>query len=83
MSIRVAAIAPIVVKLGGRVLAGEGALADLAADLAPLAGHVVLVHGGGPEVSAWSERLGLLPRFHEGRRVTDEATLEVVTAVLA
>lgn len=83
MSIRVAPIAPIVVKLGGRVLAGEGALAALAADLAPLAGHVVLVHGGGPEVSAWSERLGLLPRFHEGRRVTDEATLEVATAVLA
>ncbi|MEO6463746.1 MAG: acetylglutamate kinase [Candidatus Eisenbacteria bacterium] len=76
-------VAPIVVKLGGRALAGASAFAELAADLAPLAGHVVLVHGGGPEVSAWSERLGLVPRFHQGRRVTDEATLEVATAVLA
>ena len=77
------ALAPVVVKLGGRALAGPEALTALAADLAPLAGQVVLVHGGGPEVSAWSTRLGLVPRFHEGRRVTDERTLEVATAVLA
>ena len=75
--------APIVIKLGGRALEADGTLAALAAELAPLAGQVVLVHGGGPEVSAWSERLGLAPRFHEGRRVTDEATLEVAAAVLA
>jgi acetylglutamate kinase len=78
--------APLVVKLGGRALAAgdtPGALGELAADLAPLAGRVVLVHGGGPEVSAWSERLGLEPRFHAGRRVTDPATLEVAAAVLA
>jgi acetylglutamate kinase len=74
---------PLVVKLGGRALEGEGALASLAADLAPWAGSVVLVHGGGPGVSAWSARLGLEPRFHAGRRVTDAATLEVAAAVLA
>jgi acetylglutamate kinase len=72
-----------VVKLGGRALAGPEALAGLAADLVPLAGRVVVVHGGGPEVTAFCTRLGLVPRFHEGRRVTDEATLEVATAVLA
>jgi acetylglutamate kinase len=74
---------PVVVKLGGRALDGPDSLAGLAADLGSLAGRVVLVHGGGPEVTAWSTRLGLVPRFHEGRRVTDEATLEVATAVLA
>lgn len=74
---------PLVVKLGGRALEGEGALAALATDLVPLEGGVVLVHGGGPEVSAWSARLGLTPRFHGGRRVTDAPTLEVATAVLA
>lgn len=74
---------PVVLKLGGRALEAEGALAALAADLAPLAGRIVLVHGGGAEVSTWSERLGLVPRFHGGRRVTDEATLEVAAAVLA
>jgi acetylglutamate kinase len=74
---------PIVLKLGGRALetaAGPDAIAEA---IARLAAPVVVVHGGGAEVSRWSERLGLAPRFVEGRRVTDAATLEVATAVLA
>jgi acetylglutamate kinase len=73
----------IVVKLGGRALETAGALGALAEDLRRLAGRAVLVHGGGNEVSRWSERLGLTPRFDGGRRVTDEATLEIAAAVLA
>jgi acetylglutamate kinase len=42
----------------------------------------VIVHGGGAEVADWSRRLGLEPRVHDGLRVTDSATLEVVIAVL-
>ena len=42
----------------------------------------VVIHGGGAEVSAWSERLRLTPRTVEGLRVTDAETLEVVVAVL-
>ena len=73
--------APIVIKIGGRAL--EGAARDLfARELATLGAPVVLVHGGGAEVSAWSARLGIEPRFHDGLRVTDAATLDVVTAVL-
>jgi acetylglutamate kinase len=76
--------APVVVKLGGRALeTTPEAFAELALDLVALAGRAVVVHGGGPEVSAWCERLGLGPRFAGGRRVTDEATLEVAAAVLA
>lgn len=75
--------APIVVKLGGRALESPAALAELAQDLVAVAGRAVVVHGGGPEVSAWCERLGLAPRFAGGRRVTDEATLEVAVGVLA
>src|SRR3990170_614394 len=45
--------------------------------------HPVIVHGGGPQVSEVSQRLGLEPRFVDGVRVTDEATLEVATMVLA
>ena len=75
--------APVVVKLGGRALEAPGAVDGLAADLAALAGQAVVVHGGGAEVTAWSARLGLAARFHGGRRVTDEPTLEVATAVLA
>ncbi len=77
------ATAPVVVKLGGRALEAAGAIDGLAADLVKLAGRAVIVHGGGAEVTAWSARLGLKASFHEGRRVTDAATLEVATAVLA
>ena len=78
-----AAVAPVVVKLGGRALEAPGAARELAAELAHLPGGTVLVHGGGAEVSAWSARLGIAPRFLDGLRVTDPDTLEVVVAVLA
>ena len=44
--------------------------------------RVVLVHGGGPQSTALSKRLGLATQMVEGRRVTDAATLEVSTMVL-
>jgi acetylglutamate kinase len=75
--------APAVIKLGGRALEAPGALAALADDLAAHCGHVVVVHGGGAEVSGWCGRLGIEPAFHDGLRVTDAPTLDVVVAVLA
>jgi acetylglutamate kinase len=72
----------VVLKIGGRALESGGEAA-LAAELPAFGAPVVIVHGGGAEVSAWCERLGLATRFHDGRRVTDPATLEVVAAVLA
>jgi acetylglutamate kinase len=80
----------IVVKFGGNVEGGTGAAADplttaFAADVALLRSvgmRVVVVHGGGPQISALSERLGLEARFVDGRRVTDEATLDVVKMAL-
>jgi acetylglutamate kinase len=44
--------------------------------------RVVLVHGGGPQATQLAEQLGLSSRMVEGRRVTDEATLDVATMVL-
>ncbi len=73
----------VVVKLGGRALEAPAALAELAQDLCSLAGRVVLVHGGGREVTDWCARLGIASRFAGGRRVTDAATRDVVVAVLA
>jgi acetylglutamate kinase len=70
----------VVVKLGGEVV-GDPRLPAIAADLATLAragSRVVVVHGGGPQISALSKRLGLEPRIVGGRRVTDAATLAVV-----
>lgn len=72
---------PLVIKLGGKALEGANALDELAQALR--GETAVLVHGGGHEVTAWSEKLGLAPRFEGGRRVTDPATLEVAVAVLA
>ena len=75
--------APIVIKLGGRALEAPGAARELAAELAQMRGGSLLVHGGGAEVTQWSEKLGLAPRFLDGLRVTDPATLEVAVAVLS
>jgi acetylglutamate kinase len=75
--------APVIVKLGGRALEGEGQLSAFIRELAAVRAPLVLVHGGGAEVSAWLERAGHPTRFLDGLRVTDEPTLEIVTAVLA
>jgi acetylglutamate kinase len=73
----------VVVKLGGRALEAPGALREFATALASLSRVTLLVHGGGAEVTSWCERLGIAARFADGLRVTDEPTLDVVTAVLA
>jgi acetylglutamate kinase len=75
--------APIVIKLGGRALEGAGAARELASEVARLSGDVILVHGGGVEVTEWCTKLGIAPRFFEGLRVTDPETLEVAVAVLS
>lgn len=67
----------------GAAPARDSAIAELGAELAGLGVPVVIVHGGGAEVSAWCQRLGVVPRFVDGLRVTDPQTLEVATAVLA
>ncbi len=75
----------VVVKLGGSAMAEPGLLASFAEDVAllRLAGiRPVLVHGGGPQVSEVSRRLGLEPRFENGLRVTDAETLDVARMVL-
>ena len=79
------ALKPVVLKLGGRALEAPGATRELAQELAAFAmlHPVVVVHGGGAELTRWSERLGIAPRFHDGLRVTDTQTVEVATAVLA
>ncbi len=73
-----------VIKLGGDVLAPP-ALAAVAADIARAAvgRRLVIVHGGGPQATELSRRLGLEPRIVGGRRVTDAATLDVMKTVVA
>ena len=75
----------VVIKAGGAALAEPHLLEAFAGDLSILRRvgvRPVVVHGGGPQISALSERLGLTPRFEDGLRVTDEETLEVAKMVL-
>ena len=74
----------VVVKYGGNAMRDDSD-AGFAGDVALLHAvgvRVVVVHGGGPQISALSERLGLRPRFVGGRRLTDLATLQVVRMAL-
>jgi len=74
-----------VVKAGGGALESEAAARGLVEQveiLHQLGIRVVLVHGGGAQSSAVARRLGVEPRFVDGRRVTDEAMLEVTAMVL-
>lgn len=72
----------IVVKIGGSTLgAHDTTLEDLVA-LQRAGTRVVVVHGGGPVVTAWLATHGVGTEFVRGLRVTDPAALEVVVAVL-
>lgn len=74
--------APIVVKIGGSTLGShDTSLKDLVA-LQKAGVDVVVVHGGGNVISEWMQRQGIPPRFVNGLRVTDAASLEIVVAVL-
>jgi len=75
-----------VIKLGGSVMEEPGALQALLVDIVfmqTVGMRPVVVHGGGKAITAAMEREGLEARFVQGRRYTDEATLEIVARVLA
>ena len=75
-----------VIKLGGSVLEHPDALRHLLLDIvfmSTLGMRVVVVHGGGKAISRAMDEAGIEPRFVQGRRYTDEATLAIVEKVLA
>jgi acetylglutamate kinase len=80
----VSAPARVVVKVGGDVLGGQ-ALGLVAREMARarVGRRMVIVHGGGPQATELSRRLGLEPKIVGGRRVTDAATLDVMKMVVA
>lgn len=73
---------PAVVKLGGTTIAEqEDVLHEIVVEQRQR--PVVVVHGGGKRLSTWLERMGVESRWDAGRRVTDDATLEVFLAVIS
>ena len=75
-----------VIKLGGSLLGDIDALHHILLDILFMESvgmRPVVVHGGGKKVSAAMADAGITPRFVQGRRYTDDATLEIVEKVLA
>ena len=72
-----------VVKIGGNVVDNPELLREFVRDFAAIPGMKVLVHGGGVMASQMQKEMGMVPKMIEGRRVTDEQTLKVVTMVYA
>ncbi len=72
-----------VVKIGGNVVDNPELLKEFVRDFAAMPGMKILVHGGGVMASQMQKEMGMTPKMIEGRRVTDEETLKVVTMVYA
>src|ERR1044071_6662673 len=75
----------VVIKYGGSAMREEKLREAFATDVVLLKYvglNPVIVHGGGPEITEYMERLGLEVRFHEGLRVSDAETVEVARMVL-
>jgi acetylglutamate kinase len=75
----------VVVKIGGEALDDDALARVVAEDMALLAlvgVRLVVVHGGGPQVSAAMSAAGIEPRFVDGLRVTDSAAIEIVGQIL-
>ena len=78
--------AVVVVKFGGNAMGDDEAMADFARDIVlmrQVGVNPVVVHGGGPMINDLLAKLGIESRFVRGKRVTDQATVEVVEMVLS
>lgn len=72
-----------ILKIGGNILDNPSYLENLLDSFSLLPGKKILVHGGGKIANVLMEQLGIKPNMVDGRRITDEKTLEIVTMVYA
>jgi len=72
-----------VIKVGGNDLDDTTFVASFIAAARAMSSPPVIVHGGGKEIAAWQQRLGLEPRFVEGLRVTGDESLALAEMVLS
>ena len=78
--------ATVVIKFGGNAMGDDDAMASFARDIVLMRQvglNPVVVHGGGPMINAMLDKLGITSDFVRGKRVTDQATVEVVEMVLS
>ncbi|NDW09774.1 acetylglutamate kinase [Dysgonomonas sp. 520] len=69
------------IKVGGKIVEEADSLKQLLLDFSHIEGYKVLVHGGGRSATKLAEQLGIESKMVDGRRITDEETLKVVTMV--
>lgn len=72
-----------VIKIGGNVIDNPAALARFVQDFAAMEGAKILIHGGGKLATRLAERMEVPVQMVDGRRITDKATLDIVTMVYA
>jgi len=75
----------VVVKFGGNAMVDDALAASFAEDIVLMHSvgiRPVVVHGGGPQISELMERLGKVPEFVDGQRVTDAETVDIARMVL-
>jgi acetylglutamate kinase len=72
-----------VIKIGGNVIDDEKKLSSFLKDFSSIDEKKILVHGGGKLATKLAEKLGVEQKLVDGRRITDEETLKVVTMVYA
>ena len=76
----------VVIKYGGNAMKNDDLTHKILEDVTLLKYvgiNPILVHGGGPEINAMLKRVGVESSFHNGLRITDDATMEIVQMVLA
>jgi acetylglutamate kinase len=72
-----------IIKIGGNIIDNPAKLQAFLKAFALLDGPKILVHGGGKIASEFGEKLGIRAKMHNGRRITDRETLDLVTMVYA
>lgn len=70
-----------VIKIGGNVIDDEGSLQRFLKDFTQIKAPKILIHGGGKIATRIGEKLGIVSQYIDGRRITDDATIDLVTMV--
>jgi len=70
-----------VIKIGGNIVDDEAALQSFLKDFAAIKANKILIHGGGKIATKIGEQLGIKSNYVNGRRITDAATIDLVTMV--
>ena len=71
----------LIIKIGGNIIDNDSQLQSFLQSFAAVAGKKILIHGGGKIATRIGDQLGIESKYVDGRRITDAATLDVVTMV--